>query len=256
MLDQAAAARFLLTRTGADSGAEAASAELAAELGGLPLALEQAAAYMRATGRTIPDYLGLFRDCQAELMARGDPAGYDKRVTTTWELALVELARAELTRSGLASGLLRMVACCAPEDIPLRLLLRPGPGLATTFGPDVAPLLTPLLDSPIACDERSPRCRGRRRPGNVVGLRGAATACTDGAAPGSGGTNKVAAASCALSAMTPRASASTADRGGLRHRPGADHRGLSPPAPTWPPRPARSVIGPRPVPSSSILCRR
>ena len=38
-----------------------------------------------------------------------------------------------------------MVACCAPEDIPLRLLLRPRPGLATTFGPDVAPLLTPLL---------------------------------------------------------------------------------------------------------------
>ena len=108
---------------------------------------------MRATGRTITDYLGLFRDRRAELMARGDPVGYDKRVTTTWELALAELARAELTRSGLASGLLRMVACCAPEDIPLRLLLRPRPGLATTFGPDVAPLLTPLLDSPIACDE-------------------------------------------------------------------------------------------------------
>ena len=105
---------------------------------------------MRATGRTITDYLGLFRDWRAELMARGDPAGYDKRVTTTWELAL---SGAELTRSGLAPGLLRMVACCAPEDIPLRLLLRPRPGLATTFGPDVAPLLTPLLDSPIACDE-------------------------------------------------------------------------------------------------------
>ena len=150
VLDQATAAQFLLTRTGAGagSGAEAASAELAGELGGLPLALEQAAAYMRATGRTITDYLGLFRDWRAELMARGDPVGYDKRVTTTWELAFAELAR-----SGLASGLLRMIACCAPEDIPLRLLLRPRPGLATTFGPDVAPLLTPLLDSPIACDE-------------------------------------------------------------------------------------------------------
>jgi hypothetical protein len=153
VLDQAAAAQFLLTRTGAGSGEKAASAELADELGGLPLALEQAAAYMRATGRTITDYLGLFRDRRAELMARGDPAGYDKRVTATWELALAELARSELARSGLASGLLRMVACCAPEDIPLRLLLRPRPGLATTFGPEVAPLLTPLLDSPTACDE-------------------------------------------------------------------------------------------------------
>jgi hypothetical protein len=153
VLDQAAAAQFLLTRTGAGSGEKAASAELADELGGLPLALEQAAAYMRATGRTITDYLGLFRDRRAELMARGDPAGYDKRVTATWELALAELARSELARSGPASGLLRMVACCAPEDIPLRLLLRPRPGLATTFGPEVAPLLTPLLDSPTACDE-------------------------------------------------------------------------------------------------------
>ena len=153
VLEQAAAAQFLLTRTGAGSGEKAASAELADELGGLPLALEQAAAYMRATGLAITDYLGLFRDRRAELMARGDPAGYDKRVTTTWELALAELARSELARSGLASGLLRMVACCAPEDIPLRLLLRPRPGLAATFGPEVAPLLTPLLDSPTACDD-------------------------------------------------------------------------------------------------------
>ena len=148
VLDQATAARFLLTRTGAGNGEEAASAELATELGGLPLALEQAAAYMRATGRTIPDYLRVFRDWQAELMARGNPVGYDKRVTTTWVLAF-----AELTRSGLASGLLRMLACCAPEDIPLRLLLRPRPGLAATFGPDVAPLLGPLIDSPFAYNE-------------------------------------------------------------------------------------------------------
>jgi Domain of unknown function (DUF4062)/Tetratricopeptide repeat len=154
VLDQVMAARFLRSRTGAGSGDEAASAELAGELGGLPLALEQAAAYMQATDRSIPDYLGLFRESRAELVARGDPAGYDKRVVTAWELAFAELAQ-----SGPASGLLRMVACCAPDDIPLRLLLRPVPGLAETFGPDVAPLLAPLLDSPIACDEA------------VVGLR-------------------------------------------------------------------------------------
>lgn len=150
VLEQAAAAQFLRSRTGAGGGEEeeAASAELAGELGGLPLALEQAAAYMEATGRTIPDYLGLFRDWRAQLMARGDPAGYDKRVTTTWELAF-----AEVTRSVPASGLLRLVACCAPEDIPLRLLLRPRPGLAATFAPGVATLLAPLLDSPIAYEE-------------------------------------------------------------------------------------------------------
>ena len=52
-LAQATAAEFLMTRTGASGDEEAAAAELADELGGLPLALEQAAAYMGTTGRDI-----------------------------------------------------------------------------------------------------------------------------------------------------------------------------------------------------------
>jgi hypothetical protein len=63
---------------------EAAAWELAGELGGLPLALEQAGAYMQASGRIVGEYLGLFRARRAELLGRGDPAGYDKRVATTW----------------------------------------------------------------------------------------------------------------------------------------------------------------------------
>jgi hypothetical protein len=147
-LEQATAAEFLRARAGASGGAEAAAAELAGELGGLPLALEQAAAYMGTTGRDIRDYLRLFRGRWLELMARGDLVGYDKRVTTTWALAF-----AEVGRSGPASGLLRLVACCAAENIPLRLLLRPRPGLATAVGAEVAPLLMPLLEDPIACDD-------------------------------------------------------------------------------------------------------
>jgi hypothetical protein len=147
-LAQATAAEFLMTRTGASGDEEAAAAELADELGGLPLALEQAAAYMGTTGRDIRDYLRLFRDWGPELMARGDLIGYDKRVTTTWALAF-----AEVGRSGPASGLLRLVACCAAENIPLRLLLRPRPGLAIAVGAEVAPLLMSLLEDPIACDD-------------------------------------------------------------------------------------------------------
>ena len=79
---------------------------LADTLGGLPLALEQAAAYLQATGDTLASYLALFRQRQAELLARGEPAGYDKRVTTTWALAF-----AELEQDGSAAvGLLRFVA--------------------------------------------------------------------------------------------------------------------------------------------------
>jgi hypothetical protein len=122
VLDQAMAAGFLLDRTGAAGPAEEAAAfELAGELGGLPLALEQAGAYMQASGRSVGGYLGLFRARRAELLDEGDPAGYDKRVTTTWTLAFTALGG-----EGPAAGLLRLVACCAAEDIPLYLLLRPG----------------------------------------------------------------------------------------------------------------------------------
>jgi Domain of unknown function (DUF4062)/Tetratricopeptide repeat len=138
VLDRTVAAGFLLARTGAAGAAEEQSAgELAAELGGLPLALEQAAAYIQASGRNIGQYLGLFRRRRAELLGRGE-------VATTWSLAFAQLSEA-------AAGLLRLVACCAAEDIPLDLLLRPRPGLE--FGAQVEPLLRPLLDDELARDD-------------------------------------------------------------------------------------------------------
>jgi hypothetical protein len=69
VLDPEVAAGFLVSRT--NDPDRAAALELAAELGGLPLALEQAAAYMQATGTTLARYLPLFRDRQADLLARG-----------------------------------------------------------------------------------------------------------------------------------------------------------------------------------------
>jgi len=148
MLDRVEAAGFLMARTGAADTEEAAAVELAGELGGLPLALEQGAAYMQASGRSIGEYLGLFRARRAELLALGDPAGYDGRVATTWALAF-----ADLGPGGPAVGLLRLAACCAAEDIPLPRLLRLGPGLAQAFAAEVASLLVPLLDDPLARDK-------------------------------------------------------------------------------------------------------
>jgi hypothetical protein len=153
VLDRAVATGFLLDRTGAGAAEEAAASVLAGELGGLPLALEQAGAYMQASGRTVGGYLGLFRARRAELLGRGDPAGYDKRVTTTWSLAFTALGAA-----GPAAGLLRLLACCAAEDIPLHLLLRPGLAVGD-FDAVVGPLLVPLLADELARDEA------------VVGLR-------------------------------------------------------------------------------------
>ena len=49
-------------------------------------------------------------------------------------------------------GLLRLVACCAAEDLPLGLLLRPGLA-AGDVDAVVGPLLVPLLEDELARDE-------------------------------------------------------------------------------------------------------
>jgi hypothetical protein len=145
MLDVGVAADFLESRTSAAD--TSATRDLAKELGGLPLALEQAAAYMQATGLSVASYLELFRERRLELLARGDLAGYDKRVTTAWALAFDQLQTAPQ-----AAGLLRLLACCTSAAIPLGLLLQPRPELAAAFSPRVGPLLVPLLDRLAASD--------------------------------------------------------------------------------------------------------
>ena len=147
MLALDVAADFLANRT-SDSDRQTAQ-DLADLLGGLPLALEQAAAYVHAVGDTLAGYLALFRHRRVEMLVRGAPAGYDKTVATTWALAFDRLQHAEPG----AVGLLRMLAFCAPEAVPLRLLLKPRPGLAGRLSGEVAPVLVPLLE-----DELAARC--------------------------------------------------------------------------------------------------
>ena len=147
MLDVEVAAGFLVNRTG-DPDRQAAR-DLADMLGGLPLALEQAAAYIQATGDTLAGYLTLFRRRRAEVLARGEPTGYDKTVASTWALAFDRLQQ---TAPG-AVGLLRLLAFCAPEAISGRLLLQPRHKLAGRLGEEVAPVLVPLLEDPLAAGD-------------------------------------------------------------------------------------------------------
>jgi hypothetical protein len=147
VLDLEAAAGFLAARTGdADRQAAVGLAEAA---GGLPLALEQAAAYAQATGTTLAGYLALFHKRRADLLTRGQPARYGRTVATTWQLAFTQL---QDSAPG-AAGLLRLVAFCAPEAVPLRLLLQPRPGLAGQLNPQVAPVLMPLLEDELAAGD-------------------------------------------------------------------------------------------------------
>jgi hypothetical protein len=147
VLDVGAATVFLTARTGDPD--EGAARQLAAELGGLPLALEQAAAYIHATADSLAGYLASFRRRRAELLARGEPTGYGKTVASTWALAFDRLMR---TEPG-AVGLLRLLAFCAPEAVPLPLLLQPRPELAGQLGTEVTSVLAPLLEDPLAAGD-------------------------------------------------------------------------------------------------------
>jgi hypothetical protein len=138
------AAAFLADRT--DDPDRQAARDLADMLGGLPLALEPAAAYTQAAGGTLADYLALLRYARAGLLALGEPTGYDKTVASTWALAFDRLQQSQPS----AVGLLRLLAFCAREAVPLRLLLHPRPGLADRLGEDVVPVLAPLLENQLA----------------------------------------------------------------------------------------------------------
>jgi hypothetical protein len=111
------AAVFLVSRTG-DRASQAAAA-LAKELGGLPLALEQAGAYIQATGTTLAGYLSMFQDRRADLLARGEAAGHEEDVAATLGLALSRLGK----QSPAAAGLSLLLACLAPEPVRPALLL-------------------------------------------------------------------------------------------------------------------------------------
>jgi Domain of unknown function (DUF4062) len=140
------AAAFLVNQTG-DPDSRAAAA-LAGELGGLPLALEQAAAYIQAAGTTLAGYLALFADRRADLLARGETPGHPADVAATLGLALSRLE----AEAPAAAGLLRLLAGLAPEPVPLALLLADARA-AGELAPDVAVSLGPLLGDPVAAGD-------------------------------------------------------------------------------------------------------
>jgi hypothetical protein len=142
VLDPVVAARFLTARTG--DGDHGAALELAKELGGLPLALEQASAYMQATGASLARYLPVFRARQADLLARGEAAGHREHTATTLGLAVSRLGP-----DAPAAVLLRLLAFLAPEQVPIDLLLA-GQDAAARLGAETAATVSPLMGDPLA----------------------------------------------------------------------------------------------------------
>jgi tetratricopeptide (TPR) repeat protein len=116
VMEPGEAVAFLLHRTGSDD--EAAAGELAEELGGLPLALAQAAAYAEEVRLSLVEYLARYRRAYARLLAEGTPHDYPAPVATTWRLNMEQVAAA----SPAAVEVLGLGAFLAPETIPLELL--------------------------------------------------------------------------------------------------------------------------------------
>ncbi len=135
VLPHAEAVAFLHHRLGHD---DPALDQLADTLGDLPLALEQAAAYVEETATSPSGYLDLLGTHARELFALGQPATTAQTIATTWTLALDRIR----AHNPVAQDLLSLCAFLAPEDLPRALL---------TEHPDVLPeRLATTVNDPLA----------------------------------------------------------------------------------------------------------
>lgn len=94
--------------------------EISQELDGLPLALDQAGAYIQEAPCPLADYLALYRTRRREvLQIRGSfDQNYPASVATTWSLSFEKIHQANPA----AAELLNFCAFLAPDSIPEKLL--------------------------------------------------------------------------------------------------------------------------------------
>ena len=117
VMERTEAIGFLHKRTG--QADDEATDKLAAALGDLPLALEQAGSYIEATGGSLSKYLNLFLAHQEKLLSDYGPStDYRDTVATTWKLSFQQAGEG----SPAAADLLNLCAFLAPDDIPRELL--------------------------------------------------------------------------------------------------------------------------------------
>lgn len=97
-----------------------AAGDVAEALGCLPLALEQAAAYVEETQTSLESYRQLLAADHPGLLTAGHPQWYAGTVATTWAVSIAAACQ-EQPHARSALGIL---AFLAPDDIPRDLLLR------------------------------------------------------------------------------------------------------------------------------------
>ena len=109
---------------------------LSRELGGLPLALDQAGAYLAATGIGVQKYRQLYQDWYLELVKEYPSlvVDYPDSVVTTWSLSFTRVEE----KNPAAADLLRICAYLAPDAIPETILTRSANVLGDVLSPVVA----------------------------------------------------------------------------------------------------------------------
>ncbi|HEV8715352.1 MAG TPA: FxSxx-COOH system tetratricopeptide repeat protein [Candidatus Binatia bacterium] len=144
------AVQFLYKRTGRDDrepAEKAAAEQIANELGGLPLALEQAGAYITRMQCRFQDYLVSYRKRGLELLekAKTVTGEYPKSVATTWSLNFEQVEQI----SQASADLLRFSAFLDPDKIPLELVTLG----AVELGPALSAVLANVNADPLVLDE-------------------------------------------------------------------------------------------------------
>jgi tetratricopeptide (TPR) repeat protein len=112
---------------------QAKASEIATQLGGLPLALDQAGAYIEETESGLLAYLELYRHHAPELLRRRGMMTFDypKSVATTWALSFENIEKANPA----AAELLRFCAFLHPNAIPEEVFSEGAQELGPVLGP-------------------------------------------------------------------------------------------------------------------------
>ena len=139
-------AEFLLRRAGiitedatlerASTADRAAALDIVRAMDGLPLALDQAGAYIEETKESVSNYLSIYQQQRAALLNRrgGLVPGHPDSVATTWSLAFEHVEGANPA----AIELMRFCAFLAPDAIPEELIIEGAPHLGPVLQPVAA----------------------------------------------------------------------------------------------------------------------
>jgi tetratricopeptide (TPR) repeat protein len=108
--------------------------QISQELGGLPLALDQAGAYLEETGIDLASYWQVYQQHRTNLLQRrgGQVNDHPASVATTWSLSFQKIEK----KSPAAADLLRLCAYLVPHTIPEEILTAG----ASLLGPVLAPV--------------------------------------------------------------------------------------------------------------------